>query len=128
MLSLVSGCAPARAPVTTPDTTIDDADARVREGCYDCLLDARERYRALNEGQSWPTIVRRLFEVELLIAMRERELGSTPPRPWLLRLRSRVRCLQPIRLSDTSPRLSRSRISGTGGPAASSQRFVRLAG
>ena len=78
MLGLVSACAPVRPPLTTPDITIDEADARLREGCYDCLLDARERYRALNEGRSWPTIVRRLFEVELLIAMRERELGLDP--------------------------------------------------
>ncbi len=48
------------------------------EGCYDCLLDARERYLALNKGRSWPTVIRRLFEVELLIAMRERELGLDP--------------------------------------------------
>ena len=72
------GCAPARAPVTMPDTAIQDADARVRAGCYDCLIDARERYRTLLAGRAWPTVVRRLFEVELLVAMRERELGLDP--------------------------------------------------
>jgi tetratricopeptide (TPR) repeat protein len=61
-----------------PDTVIADADARVRQGCYDCLLDARDRYRALVEKRAWPTVVRRLFEVELLVAMRERELGLDP--------------------------------------------------
>jgi tetratricopeptide (TPR) repeat protein len=76
--SVLAGCASGRPPVTTPDTSIEDADARVAEGCYDCLLDARERYLALNKGRSWPTVIRRLFEVELLIAMRERELGLDP--------------------------------------------------
>ena len=72
---VLTGCAPGRPPVIIPDTTIEDADARVAAGCYDCLLDARERYRALTKGRPWPTVVRRLFEIELLIAMRERELG-----------------------------------------------------
>ena len=75
---VLSGCAPARAPVAVPDTAIEDADARVRQGCYDCLIDARDRYRSLLKGRSWPTVVRRLFEVELLVAMRERELGLDP--------------------------------------------------
>ena len=78
LAGLLAGCAPARAPVTVPDTAIADADARVRAGCYDCLLDARDRYRSLVEERAWPTVVRRLFEVELLVAMRERELGLDP--------------------------------------------------
>lgn len=78
-LGAALGCSPARPPVAAPDTTsIDAADARVREGCYACLLDARSRYDDLVRTRSWPTLVRRRFEVELLIAMRERELGLDP--------------------------------------------------
>jgi tetratricopeptide (TPR) repeat protein len=76
---MLTGCAPARAPVLTPDTrALETADARVRDGCHDCLIDARDRYRSLVKGRSWPTVVRRLFEVELLIAMRQRELAVDP--------------------------------------------------
>ena len=78
LAAVLAGCAPARAPVTVPDTAIADADARVRQGCYDCLLDARNRLRSLIAKRAWPTVVRRLFEVELLVAMRERELGLDP--------------------------------------------------
>jgi hypothetical protein len=77
-MSWAWACAPARPPVTAPDTSLEDADARDRAGCYNCLIDARERYRSLAKGRSWPTVARRLFEVELLIAMRERELGLDP--------------------------------------------------
>ena len=77
-LGVLPGCASGRPPITAPDTSIEDADARVAQGCYDCLIDARERYLVLNQGRSWPTVIRRLFEVDLLIAMRERELGLDP--------------------------------------------------
>jgi tetratricopeptide (TPR) repeat protein len=77
-IGFVMACAPSRPPIVAPDTTIADADARVREGCYECLLDARDRYRGLSASRTWPSVVRRLFEVELLIAMRERELGLDP--------------------------------------------------
>ena len=77
-VSVLAGCAPARPPIVTPDTSTRRCRRQRREGCYDCLIDARERYRSLANGRSWPTVVRRLFEVELLIAMRERELGLDP--------------------------------------------------
>jgi tetratricopeptide (TPR) repeat protein len=78
LAGLLAGCAPVRPPLTVPDTAIADADARIRDGCYQCLIDARDRYRALVEARAWPTVVRRLFEAELLVAMRERELGLDP--------------------------------------------------
>ena len=54
------------------------ADAKVLEGCYDCLQDARrtfERLAAGKKSKSSPAVVARLFETDILIALREKELG-----------------------------------------------------
>jgi tetratricopeptide (TPR) repeat protein len=50
----------------------------VRQGCYDCLTEARAAYRALGAGPLGPIVLRRLFETELLVAARERELALRP--------------------------------------------------
>jgi tetratricopeptide (TPR) repeat protein len=51
----------------------DVADELVRAGCYDCLLDARADYerRALKS----PSVIVQLYEVNLLLALREKELA-----------------------------------------------------
>ena len=69
-----AGCAPARvsAPPATPPAA---ADALLREGCYDCLLEAQALYVAAAAGPASPALALRRFEVALLIAMRERELA-----------------------------------------------------
>ena len=54
------------------------ADARVLEGCYDCLRDARgtfERLAAGKQSKGSAGVVARLFETDVLIALREKELG-----------------------------------------------------
>lgn len=51
------------------------ADLRIGEGCYTCLLEARETFDRLAVGRARPLVVQRLFETELLIALRERELA-----------------------------------------------------
>ena len=51
------------------------AEAKVLAGCYDCLLEARDIYAGLAVGQNRPPLVLRLFEVELLLALREKELA-----------------------------------------------------
>ena len=51
------------------------ADALVWQGCYDCLLDARGIYERLAVGRARPLVVEQLFETDLLIALRERELA-----------------------------------------------------
>lgn len=54
------------------------ADAALLQGCYDCLLEARASYRRLALGAERPRIVARVFEADLLIALREKELGLPP--------------------------------------------------
>jgi hypothetical protein len=53
------------------------ADARVLEGCYDCLLEAKGTYEQLAKSKYLEpdSIAQLLFETELLIALRERELA-----------------------------------------------------
>ena len=52
------------------------ADARILEGCYDCLLAARATYERLagSKYMQRDTMLLRLFETELLLALREKEL------------------------------------------------------
>lgn len=52
------------------------ADARVLEGCYDCLLRARETYERLAASKyaNRDTIALRLFEANVLLTLREKEL------------------------------------------------------
>lgn len=51
------------------------------EGCYDCLLEARATYEQIAVGRARPPVLQRLFEVEMLIALREKELAleAEPP-------------------------------------------------
>lgn len=54
------------------------AEAKVLAGCYDCLLEARDIYAGLAVGRNRPPLILRLFEVELLLALREKELAMDP--------------------------------------------------
>jgi len=51
------------------------AELRVSEGCYDCLLEAKGAYEKLGVTQGRPSVAMRLFEIELLLTLRERELA-----------------------------------------------------
>ena len=51
------------------------ADGLVRQGCYDCLREAREAYQAAAVGRARPLVLPRLFETTLLLGLRERELA-----------------------------------------------------
>ena len=51
------------------------AEARVLEGCYTCLLDARAIYAGVAVGKVRPSLIVPMFEIELLINLRERELA-----------------------------------------------------
>ncbi|HEV7556187.1 MAG TPA: tetratricopeptide repeat protein, partial [Kofleriaceae bacterium] len=54
------------------------ADAALLRGCYDCLIDAREIYRKLPVGgraASAAAAAAWVFETDLLIALREKEIG-----------------------------------------------------
>jgi len=68
------GC--AGAPIKKPDlAALAEADALVLQGCYDCLLDAHSTYARVAVGKARPLVIARLFEVDLLIALREKELA-----------------------------------------------------
>src|SRR5262245_7948580 len=78
-LCVASACAAPAPPVKTlPDTTrLLIADAKVLSGCYDCLLQAREIYEQVGAEAGRPLVLNALFETEILIALREKEMGLT---------------------------------------------------
>lgn len=85
-LLLCTAC--ASAPIRKPDQlALDQADALVRQGCYDCLLEARSTYHRVAVGKARPLVVGRLFEVDVLLALREKELAMDP-QPSLDRARA----------------------------------------
>ena len=65
------GCAARQVQTGAPART-NAAEELIRQGCYDCLLDART---ALATGNAASTTPGPLFEVHLLLALRERELA-----------------------------------------------------
>jgi hypothetical protein len=72
-----TACASARIKKENA-LTLAAADGKVLEGCYDCLQDARRTYERLSTGKSTktaPGVVVRLFETDVLIALRQKELG-----------------------------------------------------
>ena len=74
LLLVSAGC--ASTPIRKADAeAILEADRRVLAGCYDCLNDARETYSALAVGKARPFLINKLFEVQVLIAIREQELS-----------------------------------------------------
>jgi tetratricopeptide (TPR) repeat protein len=71
---LLGAC--ASAPLKKADlAALTGADARVLEGCYDCLLEARETYVRIAVGKARSLVVTRLFEADLLLALRAKELA-----------------------------------------------------
>lgn len=74
ILLLATGC--ASAPIKKADqASLAVAQTRVLEGCYSCLLEARAVFERVAVGKARPLVVARLFEVNVLIGMRERELA-----------------------------------------------------
>jgi hypothetical protein len=74
LLVASSACASVRVK-RTEERAVARADALVREGCYTCLIEARDLYQSTLVRRRPPVLVQRLFEVELLIALREQELA-----------------------------------------------------
>lgn len=69
----------ASAPIRKQDQAlVVQADARVLEGCYDCLREARATYERLAVGKARPLLITRLFEVQVLVGLREKELALDP--------------------------------------------------
>jgi tetratricopeptide (TPR) repeat protein len=75
LLAALPACA-ARTPSLAP-AELARAQALVREGCYDCLLEARAIYDAAPASRR-RAVQQPLFEIELLLAMREKELAIDP--------------------------------------------------
>lgn len=69
----------ASAPIRPADQgALAVAGTRWLEGCYECLIEARDTYRRLAVGRARPLLVTRLFEAEVLVGMREAELAVDP--------------------------------------------------
>jgi tetratricopeptide (TPR) repeat protein len=83
------GCATARPAPARPDDApaLAAADARVLAGCYDCLLEARATYARLADGPMAAVALPRLFETDVLLALREKEL-ALDGRPTVERARA----------------------------------------
>jgi tetratricopeptide (TPR) repeat protein len=75
LLLAATGC--ASAPIKKADqASLAVAQTRVLEGCYQCLLEARDVFERVAAGpKARPLVVARLFETYVLIGMRERELA-----------------------------------------------------
>ncbi len=77
-LAALSACAthkPPADPRVTALAAIDRADARLRDGCYACLIEARDAYATLLTSPLRDLAARRRFDAELLIVLREKELA-----------------------------------------------------
>jgi tetratricopeptide (TPR) repeat protein len=78
-MSALIGCATSGAVRSTscrhPVSLQHDADASVRDGCYECLITARDTYERLSANCDSADLLQRLFDVQLLIVQRERELA-----------------------------------------------------
>lgn len=73
----VSGC--ASAPIHKKAALdLTKADKLVADGCYDCLAEALATYERLAIGQARPLIVQRIFETEVLLGLRLKELAMRP--------------------------------------------------
>lgn len=69
----------ASAPIRKADqASVVTADARVLEGCYTCLLEARDTYQRIAVGKARPLLITRLFEAHVLVGLREKELALDP--------------------------------------------------
>jgi len=75
---VLAGLACATAPIRPQDQVqLARADELTRQGCYDCLLEARDVYARAAVGRARPLVLPRLFDVELLIGLREKELAMS---------------------------------------------------
>jgi tetratricopeptide (TPR) repeat protein len=74
----VSACA-ARGPSPQVLAELGRADALLRQGCYNCLKEARAIYTRLSAVPKPPPAAKQgVFDAAMLIAIRERELGIFP--------------------------------------------------
>src|SRR3954463_16663486 len=73
------GSACASAPIKKKDPfDLAKADTLVADGCFDCLNDALAIYKRVGVGPARPLVIQRIFETELLLALRLKELAVRP--------------------------------------------------
>jgi len=69
----------ASAPIRKADqASLVTADGRMQEGCYTCLIEARDTYLRVAVGKARPLLITKLFEVQVLVGLREWELAMDP--------------------------------------------------
>jgi hypothetical protein len=81
---LVTGMAAAScasAPPKASPLDLATADALVAEGCYDCLVEARDLYATAAIGRNRPVVLPRLFETTVLLGLRNKELALDATKP-----------------------------------------------
>jgi tetratricopeptide (TPR) repeat protein len=81
-LVLLAACGPQRVAVPDPAIaareTLASADANLRAGCFDCLVEALKQYESVRTVFAVSGAARTgALRASLLLAMRERELGTT---------------------------------------------------
>jgi tetratricopeptide (TPR) repeat protein len=86
ILAVAMGGVPAAcasAPLKKADlAALAIADAREFEGCYDCLIEARDTYARIAVGKARSLVLTRLFETELLLSLRAKELAMDSAEPF----------------------------------------------
>lgn len=71
---LAAAC--ASAPIKKKDAVdLAQADKLVAQGCFDCLSDALAVYKRVGVGAARPLVIQRIFETEVLLALRLKELA-----------------------------------------------------
>ena len=81
VLCVAAACAPKKVavdPSIAARATLEEADANLRVGCFDCLADALKQYESVRKVPAVAEIATRgATYASALLAMRERELGTT---------------------------------------------------
>ena len=80
-LGLVAACAPKKVavdPAIAARATLEQADANLRAGCFDCLVEALKQYESVRSVPAVAELATRGGVRTLaVLAMRERDLGTT---------------------------------------------------
>jgi tetratricopeptide (TPR) repeat protein len=78
LLAALATAACASAPVALDPAAADErtlAAVRLEEGCHDCLQDARRLLARQLSGRDSVAIAQQIFEIDLLLVLRAKELG-----------------------------------------------------
>jgi len=80
-VSLAAACGPKKVavdPAIAGRATLAQADANLRAGCFDCLVDALQQYESVRAVPPLTEVATKgAVQAAALLALRERELGTT---------------------------------------------------